>query len=122
MEPRSAASPEPACWKIALRTDAARVSARHRWGRALLVVGWVHLAAFLACQAIVDPAVRSDPRHLGLWVGDFFASLIALRWIAGKGWYRASPAAALVTRIWGTFLILAFNLAMLNVMTGFSHD
>ena len=44
--------------------------------------------------------------------------LAALRAIAGPGWMRSSPAIGVVTRLWGTFLILSFNLVMLNELIG----
>jgi hypothetical protein len=98
------------------------VAKKRRFGASLIVVGWVHLAAFLSCQAIVSSAVKSDPRHLALWVGDLAACLAAIRFISGAGWHRASRAATLIARIWATFLILAFNLATLNGLAGWSHD
>ena len=106
----------------ALRQDASDASAKRRWGLALMAVGWVHLAAFLTCHAIKDPTVRSDPRHAGLWALDVAGSLIAIRLVAGPAWFRASPASVLIARFWGTFLILAFNLAVLNAASGWEHD
>src|SRR3954451_20596948 len=88
-------------WKPLIRQDLRGVAARHRWGLALIAVGWVHLAGFLACQAIYDPKVESDPRHLGLWILEFLVVLATIRLIAGRGWHRASPGAALVVRVWG---------------------
>jgi hypothetical protein len=109
-------------WQATLRDEIRETVVRRRLGPALMAVGWLHLGLFAACQAIVDPAVVSDPRHAGLWVIDLLGSLGILRLISGAGWYRDTPAAVLVARIWGTFLILAFSLATLNVLSGWSHD
>lgn len=109
-------------WRAALRAEAAGSAARLRLGPALSAVGWVHLAAFLACQAIVRPEVKSDPRHAGLWMIDVAGSLAALRMIAGRGWYRDSPALGLIVRVWGTYLILTFSLATLNTLSGWERD
>ncbi len=87
-----------------------------------MAVGWVHLAAFLACQALVDPGVRSDPRHPALWVADLLVSLATIRAVAGPGLLRSSSAAAVIARVWGTFLILAFNAATMNALSGWEHD
>src|SRR5581483_9251411 len=46
------------------------------------------------------------------------AVLVALRAIAGPRWSATSPAVGVVTRLWATFLILSFNLVMLNALTG----
>lgn len=118
----STESPNPPDWLAALRADASEVALRRRWGVALVAVGWVHLVAFLACHAIRNPAIRSDPRHAGLWALDVAGCLLAMRVVSGRDWYRASPAAALVARLWGTFLVLAFSLAVLNSASGWSHD
>ena len=87
-----------------------------------MVVGWVHLATFGLCQALVDPKVISDPRHAMLWVVDAAASLAVIRAIAGRGWYRDTPAALLIARLWGTYLILTFSLCTQNILSGWEHD
>ena len=53
-----------------------------------------------------------------VWAGELVAVLLALRASAGPGWMRSSPAIGVVTRLWGTFLILSFNLVMLNALVG----
>jgi hypothetical protein len=114
----------PSDWKALLGDDLCRAIGRdrRRWAAALMAIGWIHLAGFLACQAIYDPAVESDPRHLGLWIAEFVAVLAALTAIVGRGWSGSSPAVSLVASLWGTFLILGFNLVTMNAMTGWSLD
>ena len=109
-------------WKAALAADAARVAARDRWGRAFIAIGWTHLAIFLGCQALYRPIKVTDPRFLALWVLDVIFVVGILRLVAGPRWYRASPGAALVVRVWATFLILSFNVMSLNVLTGWAVD
>ena len=103
-------------WKAELRDDLDETLATGagRWSRAIAAVAWIHLTAFLICQALHDPAMRSDPRLLLVWAGELAAVLATLRAIVGPGWARSSPAIGVVTRLWGTFLILSFNLVMLN--------
>jgi hypothetical protein len=107
-------------WKAELQEDldATIVGGSGRWSRAIAAVAWIHLAGFLICQALHDPALKSDPRLLLVWTAELVAVLAALRAIAGPGWMRSSPAIGVVTRLWGTFLILSFNLVMLNALVG----
>lgn len=107
-------------WRAAFLDELARTAARGRWGRALMISGWVHLAALASSQAIYRPEVDRDFRHVVLWLFDLGATLGVFRVVCGRGWYRASPAAALIVRVWGTFFILAFNLLMSNLLTGWS--
>ena len=107
-------------WKAGLRADLDGTFERGggRWSRAIAAVAWIHLGSFLFCQAIYEPEVQRDPRLFYVWVGELAAVLIALRAIAGRGWMRSSPAIGVATRLWGTFLILSFNMVMLNELTG----
>ena len=110
----------PADWKVMLRADLGRTLERggDRWSRAVKAVAWIHLLCFLACQALYDPNVRSDPRLVLLWAVELATVLTALRVVVGAGWFRSSPSIGVVTRLWSTFLILSFNLVMLNALTG----
>jgi hypothetical protein len=40
----------------------------------------------------------------------------------GRGWVRSTPLAAPVARVWVTFLILSFNLASMNTLTGLDRE
>jgi hypothetical protein len=110
----------PRAWKDSLRLDLARTIERGggRWSRAVAAVAWIHLGTFLACQAIHDPSVQRDPRMVSLWGAELVAVLVAMRAIVGPRWFATSPAIGVVTRLWATFLILSFNLVMLNALTG----
>lgn len=107
-------------WKAELRADLDEtiVEGGGRWSRAISAVAWIHLAGFLVCQALYDPAVLRDTRVLFVWIGELAAVLVALRAIAGPGWMRTSPAVGVVFRLWCTFLILSFNLVTLNELLG----
>lgn len=108
----------PPSWKADFLAELEQTAHQGRWGRALMVVGWTHLALFLACQAIYHPAVNRDPRHLWLWIADLVVALTVFRVVAGPGWFRASDAGRTVVRVWGTFFILTFNLVSYNELTG----
>lgn len=105
-------------YQSALVADLDRVCARDRWGRALMILGWIHLAFFGVCQALYRPSVHGDLRHVVLWVLEVATLVGVLRLALGRGWYRATPLAGVIVRVWGTFLILAFNLATFNSLTG----
>jgi hypothetical protein len=107
-------------WRSALLADMRRVGERRPWGRALMAIGWVHLAFFLACHAIYVWGQRSEILTLLLWVLELVAVLAVMRRVAGRDWIRESPGVTLVVRIWVTYLILSFNLASLNHLTGWT--
>jgi hypothetical protein len=107
-------------WNAALREelDRAVVQGGGRWSRALSAVAWIHLITFLACQVLHDPLVERDARHLVLWVIELVVVIITMRRVAGLGWFWSSPAIYVIARLWVTFLILSFNVATLNALTG----
>ena len=57
-------------------------------------------------------------RHLVLWVVELVVVIVTMRRVAGLGWFWSSPAIYLIARLWVTFLILSFNVATLNALTG----
>ena len=106
----------------ALILDLGRVVARDRWGRALMILGWVHLGFFGVCQALHDPSIEVDLRIVLLWVLEVATIAGVLRMILGRRWMRATPLATVVVRVWITFFILAFNVATINNLTGWDLD
>lgn len=114
--------PAPADWRAGFLDDLDHVAARCRWGRALRIAGWIHLGFFAVCQGIYHVNVRGDLRYPALWVAEVVVLLVLFRRISGPGWWRASPAAGLLVRIWGTFLILTFNVATYNTLMGWELD
>lgn len=110
----------PAGVKDLLRADLDRALERggDRWARAVTAVAWIHLSCFLACQALYDPGVQRDPRLVLIWAAELAAVVAVLRVVVGAGWFGASPSVGVVTRLWATFLILSFNLVMLNALSG----
>jgi hypothetical protein len=120
--PRVLPATSQADWRDALRADLRQVGERRPWGRALMAVGWVHLVFFLACQAVYFWGNKSEPLTLLLWALELAAVLVAMRRVAGRGWLYESPGVGLVVRIWVTYLILSFNVASLNHLTGYTVD
>ena len=112
----------PFDWRPALLADMRQAGLRRPWGRALIAIGWVHLVFFLGCQAVYWWGDKSERMTLTLWISELCAVFATMRVIAGRDWYRASPGIVLVLRIWVTFLILSFNTASLNTLTGWALD
>ena len=112
----------PHGWRFLLMADLTDQAVRRSWGPALMAIGWVHLAFFLVCQAVYTAGVRAPVVSLSLWAAELFAVLVAMRFVAGRDWIRASPAIGLIVRVWITFLILSFNVATLNSLTGWNVD
>ncbi len=117
-----ASSAPPNDWRTALQADLRQVGIRRPWGRALMAIGWVHLVFFLGCQAVYTWGHKSERLTLLLWALELAAVLVAMRRVAGKDWIRESPGVGLVVRIWVTYLILSFNFASLNQLTGWTVD
>jgi hypothetical protein len=107
-------------WNAALRAELDRAieTGGGRWSRALKVVAWIHLTTFLLCQLLHDPLVERDVRHMALWIVELAVVILAMRRVAGLGWFWSSPAINVIARLWVTFLILSFNVATLNALTG----
>jgi hypothetical protein len=125
IEPKAIATPlnreaAPFDWNAALRAELDRtiVQGNGRWSRALIAVAWIHLVTFLACQVLHDPLVERDVRHLVLWIVELAVVILTMRKVAGLGWFWSSPAINVIARLWVTFLILSFNVATLNALTG----
>jgi hypothetical protein len=106
-------------WRTSLVSDLNRATTAGRWSTALMGVAWIHLFCFLGCQAVYDPAIVSDLRHLLLWIMELAGVLAVLRAVLGRGWTRSSHAVNLVAKLWISFLIVAFNAVSLNSFTGF---
>jgi hypothetical protein len=87
-----------------------------------MAIGWVHLGFFVICQSSYNAGIRAPWVFISLWGIELAAVLLAMRLVAGRGWASDSPAVGLILRVWITFLILSFNVASLNKLTGFEID
>ncbi len=107
-------------WRAALREelDQALIRGHGRWSRALMAVAWIHLLAFLVCHTLQSPSRESDPRHILVWFIELVSVFVAMRLIAGKGWFWSPQAVHLIGRMWLTLLILSFSLSTLNATIG----
>jgi hypothetical protein len=109
-------------WRSLLIAELREVGQRRPWGQALMAVGGVHLVFFVICQAVYTAGVRASLPSLVLWSSELATVLLVMRIVAGRGWAHNSPAVGLILRVWITFLILSFNVASLNTLTGWTLD
>ncbi len=117
-----ASSPDLASYLPALVADLRRVAIRDRWGLGLMAIGWVHLGFFLVNQYFYVPNDSHANISLSLWVAEVLAIWYVFRAVCGKGWSKQTPLAGIIFKVWMTFLILAFNSASHNALTGWSVD
>lgn len=103
------------------KTSLLQLAQQRRWPLALILVGWLHLAAFSGCYylTIVRDYHESDA-YLGIWLGELLAMGLIFRLCGGprSAALVPGPMELLVRRIWITYFILAFNLGSLNFLRG----
>ncbi len=102
--------------------DLDRVTRRDRWGRAIMAIGWVHLAFFGGCHLMHEAGDRRGWHYVLVWVLEIVTVIATMGLLAGRSWLRSTPLAGIVGRIWGTVLILSFNLASMNSLMGLDHE
>ena len=108
-------------WNAALahELDRAIVQGDGRWSRALMAVALdpsVHVPGLPAPPRPAGRARRAAP--CALWIVELAVVILTMRRVAGLGWFWSSPAINVIARLWVTFLILSFNVATLNALTG----
>jgi hypothetical protein len=105
-----------------LRSELDLVLAEKPWGMALALVGWIHLATFGVCQWLGNRVhdAEVDFRYPALWLLELFGILLVFRLLIGKHWMKSATLISIAWKIWITFLILSFNVASLNALTGYS--
>lgn len=96
-----------------------RARERH-WGVALILIGWLHLFAFLGCYyfTIVLDYHEATP-YLTLWFGELLGMWLIFRccaWNQPRG--RGPVLESFIRRVWLAYFLLAFNLASMNTLRG----
>lgn len=118
-QPTPAKAPDdPRGWKAVWVADLDRVAARDRWGRAFLCIGVIHCAAFAVCEFLHTSGILHESPYVAIWLLELAAVLMTMQFFAGRYWWRATPLAGILGRVWGTFLLLSFNLTTMNSLTG----
>src|SRR5262245_11154559 len=96
--------------------------ARDHWGRAIAAIGWMHLGASIRLQWFFATGRRTEWYYVATWASEVLGIVLIMRTVAGRGWYRASPALGVVVRIWATYLILAFSMASTSHLSGSAFE
>jgi hypothetical protein len=106
---------------VAQRAQLVRVARERNWGLALMLIGWLHLAAFSICYylTIVRDYHKADI-YLTIWISELFGMWLIFRCCGGSR--RADqPTGApelFIRRVWIAYFLLAFNLGSLNTLRG----
>ena len=102
------------------RDQLTRLARRRRWGLSLVLVGWLHLLAFLLCDYLTV-GLRYDeaPGYLAIWIVELCGMGLIFRLCGGPRSAELSPPLArLVVRVWVSYFLLAFNLCSMNALGG----
>ncbi len=94
---------------------------QHNWGLALLLIGWLHLLAFLLCYYLtIAQQYHDSPGYLALWVGEVIGVGLIVRLCTRRrpGDPPFPTLGRFVVRLWLAYLILAFNLCTMNGLRG----
>lgn len=92
---------------------------RDRWGLGLMVVAWIHLGTFLACEALFVSGDRRAVWYMSLWGFELFSVVMVMRRVVTANGRRKAPQLiGLLARVWITFLILKLNAVSLNQLMG----
>jgi hypothetical protein len=107
-----------------LATDAERdqladTARQRRWGLALLLVGWLHLATFGACYYLtIARDYHGAAGYLALWLSELCGMWLIFRLCGGRRQSAAMPLELFVRRVWIAYFFLVFNLGSLNTLRG----
>ncbi len=83
------------------------------------LLGWEHLVVCAASYYLLEVRGVQNPWPFALlWLGQVFVAVSAVR--LARRWTRAqrSPLQTYVDRVWLVFLLLCWNVAILNVLAG----
>jgi hypothetical protein len=112
---------DPRAWRTDLVSDLDRVAARDRWGYAMMSIGAIHFAAFTLCEFLYTSGDLRETPYVAIWLFELAAVLLTMQYFGGRYWWRATPLAGILGRVWGTFLLLSFNLTTMNSMLGLAY-
>jgi hypothetical protein len=121
---RLMSNPETSVWQEfatpAQRDQLARMARERRWGRSLLLVGWLHLLAFSFCYYLtISLHYHESAGYLAVWVGELLGVWLVFRLSGGPGSPVEPPALfRFVARVWVAYFLLAFNLGSMNTLRG----
>lgn len=106
-----------------IRTQVLSQARSGRFGRGLIIVGWLHCGLFGICEYLFLRGDRAALHFLPLWFADVALAFLILRPRLPAG-TRDHPhhSGRVAIRVWLTFAILCLTSASLNSITGFQID
>ena len=105
----------------AQRDQLAQLARERNWGLSLVLVGWLHLLAFLSCHYLtIELGYHDAPGYVLIWSVELLGMWLIF-WICGGERSSATPIQPLelvIRRIWIAYFLLVFNLGSLNALRG----
>jgi hypothetical protein len=98
-----------------------RLAVQRRWGLSLVLVGWLHLVAFLLCYYLtIGWDYHGKSGYLAIWAGELCGVWVIFRLCGGPRTAQVpvGPLELFVRRVWIAYFILAFNLGSMNTLRG----
>lgn len=103
------------------RDQLVRLAGQRNWGLALLLIGWLHLAAFLFCYFLtIVCEYHASAGYMAVWVAELAGMWLTFR-SCGRPRNNDEPTLPLelfIRRVWIAYFLLAFNLGSLNSLRG----
>jgi hypothetical protein len=106
---------------LAQREQLVRLARQRNWGLSLILVGWLHLLAFLLCFYLTVARDYHEPAgYLAIWLGELCGLGLIFRLCGGPSPPDSSspPLARLIVRVWVSYFVLVFNLGTMNTLRG----
>lgn len=103
------------------RLALAALARRRRWPLALMLTGWLHLAAFSVCYYLtIVEEYHGSAGYLLIWLGEMCGMGLVFRLCGGarERTDAPGPLERFVRRVWIAYFVLAFNLGSLNTLRG----
>jgi hypothetical protein len=102
--------------------DFERVAAKQDLWLALVGVGWIHFSYGCVRQWFEQCGWATGYATSVLWAAEMLLVVLAMRWIAGSRWVRATPVSQLILRTWLTYVGLGLIAATWNASNGWELE
>jgi hypothetical protein len=104
----------------AQREQLARLAQERNWGLALVLIGWLHLLAFLLCYYLtIAVEYHGSAGYLAVWLSELCGVVLIFRLCGGPSRPgESTPLSNFLTRVWVAYFLLAFNLGTMNTLRG----
>jgi hypothetical protein len=103
------------------RQELQRIAQERNWGLSLMLIGWLHLAAFLCSYWLTIVCDYHDATgYLLIWFAELLGVWALFRVCGGVRGASQSPMPLelFIRRVWIAYFLLACNLGSLNTLRG----